>query len=585
MSLSYLDWSIVIAFFAISLGIGLWSSRRASTSKEEYFLSGRKMPWWLLGVSMVATTFSADTPALVTDIVRQNGVSGNWIWWAFLLTGMLTVFIYARLWRRSGILTDLEFYELRYSGEAATFLRGFRAVYLGLIFNILVMASVCLAAIKIGSTLFGLSPIHTLLISASVTVIYSALGGLRSIILTDFFQFVLAMIGSIWATIYIVQLPEIGGLDNLLTHEAVRDKLDIIPSTNDPQTLLILFILPLTVQWWASYYPGSEPGGGGYIVQRMLASKNEKEAIYATLVFNIAHYALRPWPWILIGLASLVIFPSLQSISTAFPDVEPGLIGHDLAYSAMLTYLPAGLLGLVAASLVGAFMSTISTHLNWGTSYLINDVYHRFINPEASEAVLVHYSRILTIVIMVLAGALSLNLDTAKDTFEIIVLIGAGTGLIYILRWFWWRINAYSEIAAMVISFIVALAFKFVFTDIPTHWALIISVTVTTLGWIIATYLTPQTKDEILISFYERIHPYGKSWQNKMTSLGVKLIKNEEKFNQDLILIILASFGIYGALIGTGFVVYGSGINGIITLAISILLLGFVIKKLVKLRT
>ncbi len=585
MSLSYLDWSIVIAFFAISLGIGLWSSKRASTSKEEYFLSGRKMPWWLLGVSMVATTFSADTPALVTDIVRQNGVSGNWIWWAFLLTGMLTVFIYARLWRRSGILTDLEFYELRYSGEAATFLRGFRAVYLGLIFNILVMASVCLAAIKIGSTLFGLSPIHTLLISASVTVIYSALGGLRSIILTDFFQFVLAMIGSIWATIYIVQLPEIGGLDNLLTHEAVRDKLDIIPGTNDPQTLLILFILPLTVQWWASYYPGSEPGGGGYIVQRMLASKNEKEAIYATLVFNIAHYALRPWPWILIGLASLVIFPSLQSISTAFPDVEPGLIGHDLAYSAMLTYLPAGLLGLVAASLVGAFMSTISTHLNWGTSYLINDVYHRFINPEASEAVLVHYSRILTIVIMVLAGALSLNLDTAKDTFEIIVLIGAGTGLIYILRWFWWRINAYSEIAAMVISFIVALAFKFVFTDIPTHWALIISVTVTTLGWIIATYLTPQTKDEILISFYERIHPYGKSWQNKMTSLGVKLIKNEEKFNQDLILIILASFGIYGALIGTGFVVYGSGINGIITLAISILLLGFVIKKLVKLRT
>lgn len=439
MNVTAIDWGIIAAFFVISLLIGLFTAKQAGSSAKEFFLSGRNMPWWLLGVSMVATTFSADTPNLVTDIVRKNGVAGNWAWWAFLLTGMLTVFVYAKLWRRSEVTTDLEFYELRYSGKGAAFLRAFRAIYLGVFFNVVIMATVSLAAIKIGGVMLGLSPIQTLLIASIVTVVYSSLGGLKGVLLTDFFQFFIAMIGSFGAAYFILDLPEIGSLNNLLAHENVADKLNFLPDFTDPNVYIPLFIMPIAIQWWATWYPGAEPGGGGYIAQRMLSAKDEKNAIGATLFFNIAHYAMRPWPWILIALSSLVIFPQISDLQAAFPDIPADKLGDDLAYSAMLTYLPTGLIGIVLASLIAAVMSTLSTHLNWGSSYIVNDFYLRFVKPEASDKELVSVGRISTVLLMALSALLALALSSALDAFNILLQIGAGTGLIFILRWFWWR--------------------------------------------------------------------------------------------------------------------------------------------------
>jgi len=568
MQLSTLDWGLIAVFFIVSLGIGIYASRRSGQNASEFFLSGRNMPWWLLGISMVATTFSADTPNLVTDIVRKDGVAGNWVWWAFLLTGMLTVFIYARLWRRSGVMTDLEFYELRYSGAPAAFLRGFRAIYLGVFFNILVMATVCLAAIKIGSVLLGLSPVQTLLISSIVTVAYSTLGGLRGIILTDFFQFILAMIGTVLAAYYIVNLPEVGGLTNLLTHENVRDNLNLIPDMNKDRDLFYsLLIIPLAVQWWASYYPGAEPGGGGYIAQRMLAAKDEKNAILATLFFNVAHYALRPWPWILIALASMIVFPDLASIQTAFPNVDSSVINDDLAYPAMISFLPKGLLGLVIASLIAAFMSTISTHLNWGASYLTNDVYKRFINPDAAEKQLVNVGRISTVLLMIVSAIVALFMTNAKQVFNLIVLVGAGTGLIFILRWFWWRINAYSEIAAMVISFLVAIYFNFIhvklgFTPLENHVQLITGVLVTTVGWLIVTMITRPTDQKTLLSFYKKIRPSKGGWMpvieqgQASNDLSVTDIETG-KLPIQILCMFIGSIMVYAALFCVGFWLYG----------------------------
>ena len=564
MQLTTLDWSFIGIFFIVSLLIGLIVARQSGKSSSDFFLSGRNMPWWLLGVSMVATTFSADTPNLVTDLVRKDGVAGNWVWWAFLVTGMLTVFVYAKLWRRSGILTDLEFYELRYSGKEAAFLRGFRAIYLGVVFNVLIMATVCLAAIKIGGTLLGISPIQTLLIASVVTVMYSAIGGLKGIILTDFFQFIIAMIGTVWAAIIIVNLPEIGGLENLMQHENVVGKLDIIPDFNDTETFVSLLIIPLAVQWWAAYYPGSEPGGGGYVVQRMLAAKDERNAVAATLLYNIAHYALRPWPWILIALASLVVFPDLDSIRTAFPDIDPDVVDDDLAYSAMLTYLPNGLLGLVIASLIAAFMSTISTHLNWGSSYIVNDFYKRFVNPEAEEKKMVMVGRVSTILLMIVAAILALFLQNAKEAFGIIILMGAGTGLLFILRWFWWRINAYSEIAAMVISFLVAVVFKFIIPDaFSDHIELVLSVLITTVGWLTVTYLTAPASNHKLIDFYKLIKPHSLGWK-PIIEEGLstqKLEANEINVGRlpiELTGMFSGIFFVYSILLTTGFYLYGN---------------------------
>jgi len=576
MNVTSIDWAIIAAFFVISLLIGLYTAKEAGSSAKEFFLSGRNMPWWLLGVSMVATTFSADTPNLVTDIVRKNGVAGNWAWWAFLLTGMLTVFVYAKLWRRSEVTTDLEFYELRYSGKGAAFLRAFRALYLGVFFNVVIMATVSLAAIKIGGIMLGLTPIQTLLIASVVTVIYSSLGGLKGVLLTDFFQFFIAMIGSFGAAYFIIDLPEIGSISNLLAHENVADKLDFLPDFSDPNAYIPLFLMPIAIQWWATWYPGAEPGGGGYIAQRMLSAKDEKHAIGATLFFNIAHYAMRPWPWILIALASLVVYPTISDLQTAFPNIPQDKLGDDLAYSAMLTFLPTGMIGIVLASLIAAVMSTLSTHLNWGSSYIVNDFYLRFLKPEASDKELVAVGRISTVLLMALSAVLALALSSALDAFNILLQIGAGTGLIFILRWFWWRINAYTEISAMAISFVVAIFFEVInpkqnWILIPENQAylkLIYGVSITTIGWLIVTFITAPEKDEVLLSFYRKVTPAAFGWKKVLDRYpGEKQVIGQ--LPKEVGLMAIGSVMIYAALFSTGFFIYGNVMYGFIAAAIS----------------
>ena len=557
MTLSTLDWIIVFSYFTLSLFVGVWASKQAGRDTKSFFLAGRNMPWWLLGVSMVATTFSTDTPNLVTDLVRQNGVSGNWGWWAFLLTGMLTVFVYAKLWHRSGVLTDIEFYELRYSGKAAAFLRGFRALYLGLVFNVLVMGAVSLAAIKFGEIVLGWPGWLTLTIACSITLAYSTLGGLKAVIITDFVQFILAMVGSIWAMIYILSLDEVGGLSNLLAHNNVIDKLALIPDLSNPDVWVPVLLVPLAVQWWASYYPGSEPGGGGYIAQRMFSAKDEENAVSATLFFNIAHYALRPWPWILIALSSLVIYPELSDLQNAFPNLPTDKLGHDVAYPAMLTLLPNGLLGLVAASLIAAFMSTMSTQLNLGASYLVNDFYHRFISPDATEKQLVSMGRLFTIISIILGSGLGLLLTSAGQAFNLLLMIGAGTGMIYILRWVWWRINAYTEIVAMISSLIIAFYFNFINNNYESWEKIVFGSLLTTIVWISATYFTPPDSNETLQNFVKKVNPGGPGWAKFSTSEA-----NEPwPVPNGILCMILGCISIYSVLLGVGQLIYGNNIG------------------------
>jgi Na+/proline symporter len=587
MVLSTLDWIIVIAFLSFSLIIGLLNSKRAGSSANEFFLSSRSMPWWLLGISMVATTFSADTPNLVTDIVRKNGVSGNWVWWAFLLTGMLTVFTYAKLWRRSGVVTDLEFYELRYGGKSAAFLRGFRALYLGVFFNIVIMASVSLAAIKIGGVMMGLTPIETLSIATIVTVAYSSLGGLRSVLITDFFQFIIAMIGSVAATIFLINHPMVGGLGNLFSQTEVASRLSFLPDFSDSSTLIPLLILPLAIQWWSVWYPGSEPGGGGYIAQRMLSAKDEKNALAASLVYNIAHYALRPWPWILIALASLLVFPDLASLQNAFPHIPADKINDDLAYPAMLTFLPSGLMGILIASLVAAYMSTISTHLNWGSSYVVNDFYRRFVKPEASEKELVRVGRLSTVVLAIFSALLALMLSNALQAFNILLQIGAGTGLIFILRWFWWRINTYTEITGMTVSFFVAIYFEVLhnrlFDPIEDHWKLLIGVLITTASWLLVTLMTQPESNEVLVRFYEKVRPSSIGWKQVIKN-NPTLSEEKGQLPFEIFLMVTGTFTVYSALFCIGFWLYGNLIPAVAAGAIASTGTVILIKKWGKLK-
>ena len=572
MELAAIDWTIITIFFSISLFIGIWLSKKAGSSSGEFFLSGRNMPWWLLGISMVATTFSTDTPNLVTDIVRVNGVSGNWVWWAFLITGLLTVFIYAKLWRKSNLKTDIEFYEFRYGGVPASFLRKFRALYLGVIFNVITMSSVTLAAIKIGWIMLGLEPWQTVISAGLVTVLYSALGGFRGVVYTDFLLFFVAMAGSIGAAYYLVNLPEVGGMTALLNHENVTNKLDILPDFSDTRALVTLLIIPIAVQWWSAWYPGAEPGGGGYIAQRMLAAKDENHAIAATFFFNIMHYALRPWPWILVALTSLVIFPDLASIKEAFPNISDHKLGHDLAYSAMLIKLPSGLIGLVLTSLIAAYMSTISTQLNWGSSYMVYDFYQNQINPDASEKKLVTVGRISTIILMILSALLALLLQNALQIFEILLTFGAGTGLIFILRWFWWRINSWSEISAMFASGIIAILLKTTklgpyFFDsnkgqLPDWLEYPLVVSVTTIIWIAVTYMTRPETDDVLRGFYKKIQPGGPGWKKvikKAIKDKVKLDKKDSSWNvpSGILAMLLGCGLIYSIMFATGYWIYG----------------------------
>ncbi|MEE2953873.1 MAG: sodium:solute symporter family protein [Bacteroidota bacterium] len=577
MNIELIDWIIIIFCLLITLLIGFIVSKNSAKNTSQFFLSGRNMPWWLLGISMVATTFSTDTPNLVTDIVRNNGVAGNWVWWVFLLTGLLTVFVYAKLWRRSNIRTDMEFYKIRYSGKPAHFLRKFRALYLGLIFNVLAMAGISLAAIKIGQVMLGLTAYETIGIASVITVIFSAVGGFKGVIYTDLLLFVLAMFGSIYACIYLINIPQVGGLESLLTHPNVSDKLSLFPNLNNKEDLIILFIIPLTVQWWSSWYPGAEPGGGGYIAQRMLAAKDEKHAIKATFFFNIMHYALRPWPWILIALASLIVFPDLASLEQAFPEVSKNKIGHDLAYSAMLTKLPTGLIGLVLASLIAAYMSTISTHLNWGASYLVHDFYQQQINPDASEKELIFIARLITVILMILSASTALVLTNALQLFDFILMFGAGTGLIFILRWFWWRINAWSEITAMLVSGIVSIIFsinyvaEFLFGIqglMPAYMKFPVIVLITTFFWILVMYLTPPDNNDTLLNFYKKVNPGGPGWDIIVNNNNLK--KSKWSLPSGLFLMTLAIFIIYCLLFATGSFIYGNYFIGTVLLVIVI---------------
>jgi Na+/proline symporter len=540
------------------------------------------MPWWLIGTSMVATTFSADTPNLVTDLVRSGGVSQNWVWWAFVITGMCTVFFYAKLWRRSGVLTDIGFYELRYAGRSAAFLRAFRAIYLGVFFNVMIMATVTLAAIKIGGVLLGVDKYTVVLVAGTATVIYSASSGLWGVLVTDLLLFTISMVGSVAAAVYALRLPEVGGLSGLMSHANVTDRLSFLPDFSDPTTAAAVFIVPIAVQWWSTWYPGAEPGGGGYTAQRMLAAKDEKHAMQATLWFNVAHYAIRPWPWILVALASLIVYPTLGDLSAAFPNVDPSVIGNDLAYPAMLVFLPHGLLGLVVASLAAAYMSTISTHLNWGASYVVDDVYRRFVAPDREEKDYVMVARVSTVALIVLASFVGLQLETAMQAFQIILQIGAGTGLVFLLRWFWWRINTWSEISAMVISFVVAVYFGFFHTQLGfAKWnpsaELVVGVAVTTVGWLVVTFLTPPVNTETLRDFHKKIRPLGQGWDAVVPrTAGTDLDGSGDResglggeFAAGLLSWFLGCVMVYAALFGTGFLLYGNVAGGIISLIVA----------------
>ncbi|HTW95121.1 MAG TPA: sodium:solute symporter family protein, partial [Tepidisphaeraceae bacterium] len=502
-------------------------TRRSSKSTAEFFASGRSVPWWLAGISMVATTFSADTPNLVAQFVRQQGVAGNWQWWAFVLTGVATVFFYARLWRRSAVLTDLEFYELRYSGWAAGVIRGFRAVYLGLLFNCLILATVSLAACKIAAVLFNMKEWQTLLLLGGLNVVFAAESGLWGVLVIDMIQFFIKMTAVIAAAYFAVIQPQVGGLRGLVRKLSARpgphglNYLNMLPDfRHDPSLAMTVFIMPIAVQWWAVWYPGSEPGGGSYIAQRMLASKSEKDSLGSVLFFNVAHYVLRPWPWILVGLASLLVYPNLSDIQAAFPHVDHRLIADDIAFPAMLKFLPVGFVGLMVGGLIAAASSTILTHLNWGSSYLVHDFYRRFIRPGKSEKHYVGMGRVATMGIYVCAALLTLELNSARQTFNVILQIGAGTGLLYLVRWFWWRVNAWCEVTAMVSSFLISVVW-FVSNrqyggnvpDIVQSHQLIWTAVFTTVCWLAAAYLAPQTDRQTMIEFYRKVKPSGLGWE------------------------------------------------------------------------
>lgn len=557
MQLTTLDWVIVLVSIALSFAPAIYLMRRAGSSTTEFFTSGRAAPWWLIGGSMVATTFSTDTPNLVTNLVREGGVANNWVWWAFLLTGMSTVFFYARMWRRSGVLTDLEFYEIRYSGKAAAMVRAFRAVYLGLFFNIMIMATVNLAAAKIANVLLGWPMWQTLGACAIINVAFASIAGLWGVLITDMFQFVIAMTASGAAAYYALQQPQVGGLHGLVTR-IPPSTLQLLPDFSNWPMAMSVLIIPLTISWWSVWYPGSEPGGGSYIAQRILASKSEKDALGGTLFFNVAHYALRPWPWIIVALSSILVYPTLDDIARAFPYLDRSLIGHDTAYSAMLVFLPSGFLGLMVAGLLAAYVSTISTHLNWGTSYLVHDLYRRFIKTDATELHYVNVGRLVTALLMLLAAGMTFLLESARSSFDLLLSIGAGSGLLYLLRWYWWRINAWSEIAAMAVSFVVAIGFFIAGKSgvaVDGNTSLLVTVFATTISWVAVTLATKPENEATLINFYKLVRPAGSLWGSIPAKAGVDA--SPDNISAQLLGWVLGCVFVYATLFGAGSALYG----------------------------
>jgi SSS family solute:Na+ symporter len=581
MQLTSLDWVIVAVSLFLCYLPALFYIRRSQSSVAEFFTSGQSAPWWLVGTSMVATTFSTDTPNLVTDFVRSHGVSYNWVWWAFLLTGMATVFFYAQLWRRSGVLTDLEFYELRYSGRPAALVRGFRAVYLGFFFNIMIMSTVTLAAVKIANVMLGWGRLETILIAGTACVLFASISGLWGVLATDMVQFALAMIGVIAAAYVSLDQPAVGGLSGMLSKIDPKT-LSLLPDFHDTSLTLTVLVIPLTIQWWSVWYPGAEPGGGSYVAQRILASKNERHALGATLWFNVANYALRPWPWIIVALCSMLVFPTLGDIHRALPNVDPALIGNDLAYPAMLTLLPIGMKGLIIAALFAAYRSTMETHLNWGSSYLVIDFYQRFLAPGKSQRHYLWISRSLTAVLMIAAGTFTLFLSTASEAFQLLLSVGAGTGLIYLLRWFWWRINAWSEISAMASSFAISIGFfvaKKMGVDIPDPIPLLTTVGVTTVIWISVTMLTSPADHATLLRFYELTRPAGPGWQQIRSES--KITASPDSLPQMMLGWTSGVMFVYAGLFGTGSLIYGRTLQASIWL-VAFIVSGFVLMQVVR---
>ncbi len=591
MTISWIDWVIVLITILVCFVPALFLAKRSGSSTTEFFASGRSVPWWLAGLSMVATTFSSDTPNWVTEQVRRYGVAGNWQWWAFVLTGIATVFFFARLWRRSGVLTDLEFYELRYSGKEASLVRGFRAVYLGLFFNCFIMGMVTLAACKIANILFGLSPWQTILLTGVLNVVFAAHSGLWGVLVIDMIQFFIKMTAVFAAAWF--SLVEVGrrlgndangwlGLkllvERLSTLQVVQGAgdaqpvmstqngtgqpiLDMMPNFSMSDLALMIFILPIAISWWANWYPGAEPGGGSYIAQRMLASKSEKDSLGGTLFFNIAHYVLRPWPWIITALCSIIVYPDLASIKAAFPTADPTLIGHDSAFPAMLKFLPVGFVGLMIGGLLAANSSTILTHLNWGSSYLVHDFYRRFVRKDAPDSHYVNAGRLSTVVLYVFAALLSLTMSSAQQAFQVLLSIGAGTGLLYIARWFWWRVSAWCEIVAMVVSLVTSLAVPRLMPGADFATTTIVQVGITTLAWLITAFVGPQTDRATLLSFVRKVKPAGPGWTAQRAEAGIsdREVAEENRIGTSMIGWLSGCVVIWSSLFAIGNFLYASG--------------------------
>ena len=563
MQLTFLDWLIIGAYFALNIGIGFYYKARAGKSTTEFFLSGRNVPWWLAGTSMVATTFAADTPLVVTGLVARNGIAGNWIWWSFLMSGMLTVFFYARLWRRAGVMTDVEFAEIRYAGKPAAFLRGFRSLYLGIPINCIILGWVNLAMVKILQLIFGIGKIEALIIVLGLIALTSAistLSGLWGVLVTDMVQFVIKMGMVIVLAVFAIRA--VGGIESMKSQFVASGRggvLSMIPDLNSAWMPMITFLVYISLNWWATWYPGAEPGGGGYVAQRMFSAKDERHSLLATLWFNIAHYAIRPWPWILVALASVLLYPGLADPETGYIHV---LIDH----------LPAALRGLMVAAFAAAYMSTIATQLNWGASYLVNDFWRRFVKRDKSEEYYVRASKLATVLLTVVSAIITFYMGSIGAAWKLLIVTGAGTGGVLLLRWYWWRINAWSEVSAMISAFVVSLALQLVFhmdSDQPKQFALIMLITVgiTTAVWLTVTYLTKPEPQETLTAFYRRTRPSRSGWgpiaalvpDVQVTSSGLS----------NLVDWVAGCVLVYGVLFGVGKLLLHETMPGVLLLALA----------------
>jgi len=572
MQLTIIDWLVIGAYFALNIGIGFYYKSRASASTSEFFLSGRNVPWWLAGTSMVATTFAADTPLVVTGFVARNGIAGNWIWWSFLMSGMLTVFFYARLWRRAGVTTDIEFAEIRYSGKPAAFLRGFRAVYLGIFVNCIILGWVNLAMVKILGLIFGITKLEALVVVLGLIALTSAistLSGLWGVLVTDMVQFVIKMGMVIALAVFAVNA--VGGMAAMkaqLVTSGRGEALNLVPDLHSAWMPMITFLVYISLNWWATWYPGAEPGGGGYVAQRMFSAKDERHSLLATLWFNIAHYAIRPWPWILVALASLILYPGLA-------DPETGYI------RVMIDHLPASLRGLMIAAFAAAYMSTIATQLNWGASYLINDFWRRFVRRDAGEAYYVRASQLATVLLTLISAVVTFYMGSIGGAWKVLIVTGAGTGGVLLLRWYWWRINAWSEVSAMISAFVVSVFLQLgagYDSDKPLDfaWMMIITVGITTVVWLAVTYLTAPEPNETLVAFYRRTRPSRAGWA-RVAALAPD-VKAASGGLSNLLDWIAGCTLVYGALFGVGKLLLGDTMPGLLLLALAALG-GFVIYR------